>query len=156
MRLSDVIGYVNHDIDDALRAGIIKENDIPRHLVGVLGRWHATRIDKMVVDVVESSLKVNLERIAMSEGIMKAVVELRDFLYERVYFNPGAREELRKTEKIMRDLYEYLREHPGGYIRDYPVGDPLEKRIGDFIAGMTDRYALTLFETIFFPRSWQS
>ena len=156
VRLSDVIGYVNHDIDDALRAGIIKESDIPRHLVGVLGRWHATRIDKMVVDVVESSLKVNLERIAMSEGIMKAVVELRDFLYERVYFNPGAREELRKTEKIMRDLYEYLRLHPGGYIRDYPAGDPLEKRIGDFIAGMTDRYALTLFETIFFPRSWQS
>jgi len=156
VRVSDVIGYVNHDIDDALRADIIKESDIPRHLVGVLGRWHASRIDRMVVDVVESSLKADLERIAMSDGIMKAVVELRDFLYERVYYNPAAREELRKTEKIIRDLFGYLLKHPEGYIRDFPAGDPLEMRVGDFIAGMTDRYALSLYEKIFFPRSWQS
>jgi dGTPase len=156
VRISDVIGYVNHDIDDALRAGIIKETDIPRHLVGVLGRWHASRIDRMVVDVVESSLKTGLERIAMSDEIMKAVVELRDFLYERVYFNPAAREELRKTEKIIRDLFSYVAAHPEGYIKDYPAGDSLEKRVGDFIAGMTDRYALTLYEEIFFPRSWRT
>jgi len=156
VRVSDVIGYVNHDIDDALRAGIIKESDIPRHLVGVLGRWHATRIDKMVVDVVEASLKIDLDRISMSEEIMKSVVELRDFLYERVYYNSSALEELRKTEKIMRDLYEYLLEHPEGYVKDYPQGDALEKRAGDVIAGMTDRYALTLYEKTFFPRSWQS
>jgi dGTPase len=156
VRISDVIGYVNHDIDDALRAGIIKETDIPRHLVGVLGRWHASRIDRMVVDVVESSLKTGLERIAMSDESMKAVVELRDFLYERVYFNPAAREELRKTEKIIRDLFSYVAAHPEGYIKDYPAGDSLEKRVGDFIAGMTDRYALTLYEEIFFPRSWRT
>jgi dGTPase len=156
VRISDVIAYVNHDIDDALRAGIIKESDIPRHLVSILGRWHATRIDKMVVDVVESSLRSNLDRIAMSEEIMKAVVELRDFLYERVYFNDSAREELRKTGKILLDLYDYLLKHPEDYIKSYPAGDPLEMRIGDFIAGMTDRYALSLYEKIFFPRSWQS
>ena len=156
VRISDVIGYVNHDIDDALRAEIIKESDIPRHLVGVLGRWHASRIDRMVVDVVESSLKANLDRIAMSDEIMKAVVELRDFLYERVYFNPVAREELRKTEKIIRDLFAYVTAHPDGYIKDYPAGDPLETRVGDFIAGMSDRFALTLYEEIFFPRSWRT
>jgi dGTPase len=156
VRVSDVIAYVNHDIDDALRAGIIKESDIPRDLVGVLGRWHASRIDRMVGDVVEASLKTGLERIAMSEGIMKAVVELRDFLYERVYFNPFALEELRKTEKIIRDLYGYLREHPEGYIKDYPYGDSLERRVTDFIAGMTDRYAVALYEDLFLPRSWQT
>ena len=156
VRVSDVIGYVNHDIDDAIRAGIIKDADLPRHLVGILGRYHATRIDRMVVDVVESSLKAGLDRIAMSDEIMKVVVELRDFLYERVYFNPSAREELRKTEKIIRDIFGYLVEHPEGAIKDFPAGDPLEKRVGDFIAGMTDRYALTLYERIFFPRSWQS
>jgi dGTPase len=156
IRISDVIAYVNHDIDDALRAEIIKESDIPRHLVGVLGRWHASRIDRMVVDVVESSLKANLDRIAMSDEIMKAVVELRDFLYERVYFNPVAREELRKTEKIIRDLFAYMSDHPDGYIKDYPEGDSLETRVGDFIAGMSDRYALTLYEEIFFPRSWRT
>jgi dGTPase len=156
VRVSDVIAYVNHDIDDALRAGVIKEADIPRHLVGVLGRWHATRIDKMVVDVVEASLKAGLEWISMSDDMTKAVIELRDFLYERVYFNPSALEELRKTEKIMRDLFEYLLKHPAGYIKDFPHGDSLEKRVGDFIAGMTDRYALLLYEKIFYPRSWQT
>jgi dGTPase len=156
VRISDVIGYVNHDTDDAIRAGIIKDADLPRHLVGILGRYQATRIDRMVADVVDSSLKAGLERIAMSDEIMKAVVELRDFLYERVYFDPSSREELRKTEKIIRDMFGYLMEHPEGYIKEYPAGDPLEKRVGDFIAGMTDRYALTLYERIFFPRSWQS
>jgi dGTPase len=155
VRISDIIGYVNHDIDDALRAGIIKETDIPRHLVGVLGRWHASRIDRMVVDVVESSLKAGLERIAMSDEIMKAVVELRDFLYERVYFNAQSRDELRKTEKIIRELFAYLEAHPDSYIKEYPAGDSLAKRVGDFIAGMSDRYALTLYEEIFFPRSWR-
>jgi len=156
VRISDVIGYVNHDIDDAIRAGIIKDADLPKHLVGILGRYPATKIDRMVVDVVDASLKAGLERIAMSDEIMKAVVELRDFLYERVYFDPSSREELRKTGKILRDMFGYLIEHPEGYIKDYPAGDPLEKRVGDFIAGMTDRYALTLYEKIFFPRSWQS
>ena len=156
VRISDVIAYVNHDIDDAIRAQILKESEIPKHLVAVLGRWHASRIDRMVIDVVESSLKADLGRIAMSDEIMKAVVELRDFLYERVYNNPAAREELRKTEKIIRDLYAYFLHHPDGYVKDYPAGDPLEQRVGDIIAGMTDRYALTLYESIFFPRSWQA
>ena len=156
VRISDVIAYVNHDVDDAIRAGIIKETDIPRPIVGILGRWHASRIDKMVVDVVEASLKAGLEKIAMSEEIMKTVIELRDFLYERVYFNPQALEELRKTEKIIRDLYAYLLKRPEGYIKDYPAGDTLQMRVGDFIAGMSDRYALTLYEAIFFPRSWRT
>jgi dGTPase len=155
VRASDVIAYVNHDIDDALRAGIIKETDIPKQLVSVLGKWHASRIDKMVVDVIEASLKSNLDKIAMSDEIMKAVIELRDFLYERVYFNPSAREELRKTEKILADLYEYLCKHPEGYIKSYPQGDPLEKRVVDFISGMTDWYALSLFEKLFMPHAWE-
>jgi dGTPase len=91
----------------------------------------------------------------MSDEIMKAVVELRDFLYERVYFNPSAREELRKTEKILADLYGYLCQHPEGYIKSYPQGDPLEKRVGDFISGMTDWYALSLYEKIFLPHAWE-
>jgi len=155
VRVSDIIGYVNHDIDDALRAGIIKETDIPRHLVAVLGRWHASRIDKMVEDVILASLKTGLDRIAMSDGIMKAVVELRDFLYERVYFSDFAREELRKTEKIVGDLFAYFRTHPDGYVKDYPAGDPLDMRVGDAVAGMTDRYAMDLYQKIFLPQAWK-
>ncbi len=154
VRVSDVIAYVNHDIDDALRAGIIKEEDIPAGLIKILGKWHATRIDRMVVDVVEASLATGLERIAMSDRIMKAVVELREFLYQNVYFNSAARDELRKTEKIIRDLFAFVMERPGEYIKDYPAGDPVVVRAGDFIAGMTDRYAMSLYEQVFLPKSW--
>jgi dGTPase len=154
VRASDVIAYVNHDIDDAVRAGVIKAKDIPEHLVEIFGKWYAFRIDRMVEDVVESSLKADLAKIAMSEEIAAGVEELRTFLYERVYFNPAASAELRKTEKIMTDLFAYLRENPGDLIKPYPEGDSLERRVGDAVAGMTDLYALRLYEKFFFPRSW--
>ena len=154
VRVSDVIAYVNHDSDDALRAGIIREEDIPPHLIRVLGKWPATRIDRMVMDVVEASLGNGLERIAMTDRIRKPVLELREFLYQRVYYNSSAREELRKTEKIIRDLFAYVSENPEGYVKDYPPGDPLIVRAGDFVAGMTDRYAMALSEQLFLPRSW--
>jgi dGTPase len=154
VRVSDVIAYVNHDVDDALRAGIIEEADIPAALIRVLGKWHATRIDRMVMDVVEASLATGLERIAMSDRIMQAVVELREFLYQNVYFNSAAREELRKTEKIIRDLFAYIMERPEDFIKPYPAGDPVVVRAGDFIAGMTDRYAMALYEQLFLPKSW--
>lgn len=154
VRVSDVIAYVNHDIDDAIRAGIINEDDIPQELVQILGKWPSQRIDRMVEDVVKNSLKVELARITLSSEIKGALGALRDFLYERVYYNPAAKGELRKTEKILRDLFEYLYSHPDEYIKPYPEGDPLERRVADFIAGMTDRYALGLYERLFFPRSW--
>jgi dGTPase len=154
VRVSDVIAYVNHDTDDAVRAGIIRDEDIPPQLIRILGKWPATRIDRMVMDVVEASLGTGLSRIAMSERIMKPVLELREFLYQRVYYNSTAREELRKTEKVIRDLFAYVLEHPEGYVKDYPPGDPLVVRAGDFVAGMTDRYAMALYEQLFFPKSW--
>jgi len=154
VRVSDVIAYVNHDSDDAIRAGIIGDQDIPPHLVRILGKWPATRIDRMVMDVVEASLTAGLERIAMSERILKAVLELREFLYQRVYFNSTAREELRKTEKIIRDLFDYVLANPAGLVKDYPAGDTLETRAADFVAGMTDRFAMSLYEQIFLPKSW--
>jgi len=154
VRVSDVIGYVNHDIDDALRAGIIREETIPSHLLKTLGKFHASRIDKMVMDVVEASLRAGLKQIVMSPKILGAVLELREFLYGNVYFSPHAREEFKKTEKIITDLYHFLLENPGEYVKSYPPGDRLEKRAGDFIAGMTDSYAIALYEKIFIPQPW--
>lgn len=153
VRVCDIIAYVNHDIDDAVRAGVIKESDIPAHLVDILGDWSASRIDRMVEDVVRSSLDANLERIAMSQKIETAILEFRDFLYERVYFNTDSRHELEKTEKILTDLYRHVLKNPDSFIKPYPESDPREKRAGDFIAGMTDRYALRLYEELFFPFS---
>jgi dGTPase len=154
VRVSDVIAYVNHDIDDALRAEVIKESDIPASLIETLGKFHASRIDKMVEDVIKASLGSDLEKITMTAEIKQAVSELREFLNERVYYNPYSRKELEKTEKIMSDLYTYFLKHPEGYIKSYPEGDSLEKRTGDFIAGMTDKYALGLYEKFFMPLSW--
>ena len=151
VRVSDVIAYVNHDLDDALRAGIIKEEQIPGQITDILGKLHATRIDRLVMDVVESSLKVRLERIAMSPKIYQALVDLRDFLYDKVYFNPVAREDLNKTRKVIKELFEYLMQHPEGMVKEYPRGDPLERRVADFIAGMTDGYALAIYKKIFLP-----
>ncbi len=154
VRVSDVIAYVNHDIDDAIRAGVLRLKDIPAHLTDILGRWHAVRIDRMVEDVVMASLETGLERIAMSLKIAKAVSELRDFLYEHVYFSPLSRDELDKTKKILTDLYTYILKHPKGIVKTYPEGDSLKKRTADIIAGMTDRYALRLYRQFFFPKSW--
>jgi len=154
VRISDVIAYVNHDLDDAARAGIIKDSDIPARLIKKLGRYHAFRIDTMVMDVVKTSLKVGLERIAMSPEIMAATIELRDFLYEKVYLSPFARAEHGKARKILIDIYRYILANPQGYLKDYPMGDAPEKRAGDFMASMSDSYALALYEKLFFLRSW--
>ncbi|MBU1338480.1 MAG: deoxyguanosinetriphosphate triphosphohydrolase [Acidobacteria bacterium] len=154
VRVSDVIAYVNHDIDDAVRAGVIQVDEIPPDLVVVLGRYHSQRIDSMVVDVVESSLETGLDSIAMSGKIEAVVNRLRDFLYERVYFSETARAEFYKTEKIMGDLYSYFLSHPEGHVKPYPEQDSLEVRTGDCIAGMTDRYALGRYKEFVFPKSW--
>ena len=87
VRISDVVAYVNHDVDDALRAEVIDREDIPSRLFKTLGKYHASRIDTMVDDVIKASLALGLEKIVMSPEIMEAVTELRDFLYERVYYN---------------------------------------------------------------------
>jgi len=154
VRVSDVIAYVNHDVDDALRAGVISEADIPPRLVKTLGKYHAARIDRMVEDVIRASLECGLERVTMSREIKESITELRAFLYEKVYYNPYSRKELFKTEKILTDLYNHVLEKPGDYVKPYPPRDSLEKRAGDFIAGMTDRYALLLYEKLFMPLSW--
>lgn len=154
VRISDVIAYVNHDIDDALRAELIKLEDLPEHLVRILGKYHAYRIDTMVEDVVHSSLAAGLDGIHMSDSITEAVSELRDFLYERVYCSPEAERMTLKVEKILTDLYEYVLKNPGDLLKPFPEEDPLEVRARDVIAGMTDLYALRLYEELFSPTDW--
>ena len=90
----------------------------------------------------------------MSAEIEGAVNQLRDFLYERVYYNPRAKSELEKTKKILSDIYSYVQKKPDGFVKPYPTRDSFEKRCGDFMAGMTDLFALRLYERLFFPRSW--
>lgn len=156
MRVSDLIAYVNHDLDDAIRAEVIKKSDIPKKIVKILGDTHAKRIDVMVKDFIYSSRETDNEELKMSSDISEAAYVLRDFLYDRVYESPVIINEFKKAKKILKDLYEYYLEH----IEELYTAIPAEKKLNkhrmvcDFIAGMTDSFALMTYERIFLPQQW--
>ena len=157
VRVSDLIAYVNHDLDDALRAEVIKKSDIPRTILSVLGDTHAKRIDVMVKDFIYSSLETDLEELKMSEKMSGAAYKLRDFLCLHVYESPVILNEFKKAKKILRDLYEYYMEHIEEVFTDIPAERKLNRHrmVCDFIAGMTDSFALMTYERIFLPQQWK-
>ena len=155
VRISDIIAYVTHDIDDAQRAGILSESDLPRDLTRILGNSASERINRMVKNVVQSSLKTDLEYVTLSDDVHEALGNLRAFLFERVYLNSASKAEFKKAEKILTDLYGAIKENPEKFLKSDPSNtDTLERRIIDFVAGMTDRYAISLYESLFIPRPW--
>ena len=151
VRIADTIAYVNHDVDDALRAGLITPESVPMSCRKRLGTTFAKRIDTAVIDVIETSLDGNLELIAMSSDILEEITRLRDFLFDRVYWRRETAGEFEKIKNILNTLYGRILEDPKGFVAAFPQGDPLERRVVDFIAGMTDRYALKLFHHLTFP-----
>lgn len=156
VRIADLIAYVNHDLDDTLRAEVIKKSDIPKTILNVLGDTHSKRIDVMVKDVIYSSRETDLEELKMSEKITETAYVLRDFLYANVYESPAIRNEFKKAKKILKDLYEYYLEHIEEVFTDIPVEKKINKHrmVCDFIAGMTDSFALMTYERIFLPQQW--
>ena len=156
VRVSDIIAYLNHDLDDAQRAGVIKKSDIPSGITKTLGDSHSKRIDTMVRDFIYTSLRSDLSPLGISEEVYSAMNNLRDFLYERVYENAKAKREFRKAKKILRDIYEYYLEHPEEVFKDIPAErKPNTRRmVCDFIAGMTDGFALMTYERLFLPEPW--
>ncbi|HOA83476.1 MAG TPA: deoxyguanosinetriphosphate triphosphohydrolase [Thermodesulfovibrio thiophilus] len=154
VRVADVIAYLNHDLDDALRAGIIKKNDIPEEFLKVFGNRHSKRIDTMVRDVIFTTIDTYYEKILLSEEIEEMVYRFRDFLFERVYYNDSVIKEFEKAKKMLSCLYNHYLEHPDLIRANELSEQKLHRKICDFIAGMTDRYALYTFENIFIPKSW--
>jgi len=156
VRISDIIAYLNHDLDDAQRAGVIKRSDIPKDIISVLGDSHSKRIDTMVKNSIYTSLDTGLDSIRFSSEVYEAMNLLRDFLYERVYENPRAKNEFKKAKKILKDLYEYYLEHPEEVFTDIPPEKKpnTPRMVCDFIAGMTDRFALITYERLFLPTPW--
>jgi dGTPase len=156
VRVSDLIAYVNHDLDDALRAEVIKRSDIPRAALNVLGNTHAKRIDAMVKDFIYSSRETGLQELRMSDKMSETAYKLRDFLYERVYESPVILNEFKKAKKILKDLYEYYLEHIEEVFTDIPAEKKINnhRMVCDFIAGMTDSFALMTYERIFLPQQW--
>ena len=155
VRLSDRIAYINHDIDDAIRAGILKNGDIPREIAAVLGETHAERINTLVCDVIASSMDRPV--IAMTPDVEAAMLALRAFMFEHVYRNPVAKGEEVKARRIIQTLYRYYINHPEKLPADFLPQLDLEgmpRVVCDYVAGMTDKYAVFKFEEIFVPTAW--
>lgn len=156
VRISDVIAYVNHDLDDAIRAEVIKRSDIPKEITRILGNTHSERIDTMVKNVIYNALNLDLTDITMTDDIMDVTYRLRDFLYERVYESERIIAEFQKARKILKDLYEYYLDHVEEIFKDIPAEKKINRHrmVCDFIAGMTDRFALSTYEKLFLPQQW--
>jgi dGTPase len=157
MRVADLIAYVNHDIDDATRAGLLTAEQLPREPIAILGNSSSARIATLVKDVVTETLAGNLAEIRMSNRVLDAVLALRSFLFEAVYENTLATAEFRKATDILSGLWEKVREHPDEFLDRRTIdADGLDVATRDFIAGMTDRYAVRLFEQLYIPQPWDA
>ena len=157
VKFADRIAYINHDIDDAIRAGILKIDDIPAELRRVLGQTHGERINTMVCSVVSASLENGLERIEMDTEIGQATDELRDFLFDNVYTNPEAKGEEGKACSMLEHMYEFFLESPeliAAELRCIIEEEGKERAVVDYISGMTDRYAINKYKELFIPRVW--
>jgi dGTPase len=156
-RVADIIAYVNHDIDDAVRAGILDPETLPAERVDVLGRSSSERIGRMVTDVVMETIAGGMTEIRMSERILQATVGLRSFLFEAVYENDVATAEFKKASGILGGLWDRVRENPDQFLDRRTIdAEGLDAAARDFVAGMTDRYAVNLYEQLFIPKPWVS
>lgn len=156
-RVADIIAYVNHDIDDAVRAGILTDDSLPRERVEVLGRTSSERIGRMVTDVVLQTLAGGLADVRMSDPILEATLGLRSFLFEAVYENQIATAEFRKAAGVLGGLWDKIRERPAEFLDSRTIeAEGLDAAARDFLAGMTDRFAVSLYEQLFVPKPWVS
>ncbi len=156
VKYADRIAYINHDIDDACRAGILKLEDIPLEIRKVLGDGYSQRINTMVCNVINSSL--NRNKIEMSGEVGEATKELRAFLYANVYTGSLAKTEEKKAQDLLVSLFQYYKENPHlmpAFYAENVETQGLERSVCDYISGMTDRYATDLFTKLFIPSVWE-
>jgi dGTPase len=156
IRFADRIAYINHDIDDAMRAGILTESDIPSDISGVLGHSHSERINTLVEDLITQTGISNTLR--MRPRVAEAMDALRQFMFERVYRNPVAKGEESKARDILKSLYEYYMRHPDQLPENFRPQldfDGIERVVCDYVACMTDKFAIYKYEELFIPSGWQ-
>lgn len=157
IKYADRIAYINHDIDDAVRAGILKMGDIPKDIVEVVGESHSKRINRMVTSVIEGSR--DSDTIAMTAEVGDATARLRRFLFDHVYYNPTAKKEEIKAMELLKSLFGYFVKYPSKmpafYYRNTEF-EPVERCVCDYVSGMTDRYAIELYKELFIPSVWQT
>jgi dGTPase len=168
IKVADSIAYINHDIDDALRGGILGPTDLPRTCLEVLGHSHSRRINTMVQDLIENNWWATGEGalpdehiLRMSPAVLEATNHLREFMFEHVYLNSRAKQEDGRVAKMIELLYTHFMQHPDQLPPDLlhinsERQEPIERAIVDYIAGMTDRYALKVFDDLFVPHIWSA
>ena len=170
VKIADSLAYLNHDIDDAIRAGVIAIRDLPAHANSVFGTTSGSRITAFVTDVVDYNWRVatgsgaywtdavgNGVAIGMSPPVLAVVDELREFMFSNVYTDSAAKEDDPKTHFIVHRLFEYFCQHPEDLPREWALNlreEPVERRVADYVAGMTDRYAIQVFERLYVPGAW--
>ena len=155
IRRADQIAYVNHDIDDAIRAGILSNEDIPQSISRILGKNHSQRINSLVCDIIETSREAGV--ICATPQVDQALQDLRSFMFERVYRNPVAKGEETKAKDMLKRMYEYYITHPEAIPADFQPQlslEGMERTVCDYIAGMTDHYAVDKFSQIAIPMGW--
>lgn len=156
VRLSDKIAYIHHDMDDAIRGGILTEADVPREIGEVIGYTTGERLDHFIHDIVTTSF--GQSEIQMSPPVAEAMQKLRRFMFERVYQNPEAKSEEGKAEMLMETLYQHYLKHidalPKDFLRLLEQGEPRERVVCDYIGAMTDRFAIATYEELYIPKSW--
>ena len=153
VRTADRVAYINHDIDDAVRAGVIAESDIPRDIVRTLGDTKSRRINTLVESIVKNSG----DTIKMDSETEKYYDKLHEFLFESVYKNPIAKSEETKVSGIVEGLIKYFLKNPEKMPEEYlkiAAEEGAERAVTDYIAGMTDHYAVTVFSNIYIPKAW--
>jgi dGTPase len=140
-------------MDDALRAGVLDPTELPAEVLAVLGQTHSARINTLVTDLVSSSERA--PQVTLSAPVADALDRLRDFMFERVYLRPDATSENEKAVQMIRNLFGYFLDHPDQMPPDHVRGPgDLPTQVADFVAGMTDRYALRTYEQLFLPQRW--
>ncbi|MBI1318281.1 MAG: deoxyguanosinetriphosphate triphosphohydrolase [Candidatus Hydrogenedens sp.] len=152
MSICDAVAYVNHDIDDAVRAGVLDPASLPRDAVALLGDTSSKRIDRLVLGIIQASQE---GRIGIEPDVLEALNELRDFLFREVYPCDVINDEMKRAGKLLRELYYDLLERPVDEILNADPEDSLERRTVDFVAGMTDNFAMHLYETRMLPAPWK-
>ena len=155
VRLADRIAYINHDVDDAIRAGILTETELPKEVCERIGERHSTRIDAIIRDVIETSSE---GEIRMSDDMEKAVELFHDFLFENVYRNPRAKSEEAKVSKILSAIWDYYVKNPDKLPPDYrsiAEAEGVPRAVCDYVSGMSDDYAVYTFSNIYIPAAWQ-
>ena len=154
-RVADLVAYVNHDIDDAVRAGVLKEQDLPAGPLAVLGATHSARVGRMVTDVVLETRVAGLREIAMTAQVLDAMLDLRAFLFANVYENDLSTAEFKKAAGILGGLWEKVHDAPESFLDGRTLrAEGVDAAARDFLAGMTDRYAVALYEHLFIPKPW--